>query len=425
MTAAPITANADQTDASTTIQAWAGWFHQGSASDKVWAGAVRGATFRSAWGRRGSALSRGEKAFDSPAKALKQFTAKVNEKASEGYAPVGFDEPPTGIPFLFDEQASADTPGNPPPVLASTPKTSHYITAHVLPLTADELEAALYDPRQGLSEKINGERTLIACDCHTLTAYNRKGQQISLVPTGAQPLLRIGIPCLLDGERLAGDAMGAYVCFDVLEWHGASVRHRPYEQRIELIRAAATIAAAVGPEMPVITAHSFYVLTADTDLLRGRSLCTRIQGRGGEGVILRDMDAPYQEGDTESIRKFKFLASVDCIILAVNPGLATGSITLGLLREDGTIIDVGNVRSGLKDCDITAIAAMLAAGKRPVIEIQYLLARTVGYKLVEPKTSMLKLRTDKDWHECWALQLGHDKHALITAAPAYLLRNAA
>jgi len=50
----------DQTTTGDAIANWAGWYNQGG-SDKVWGGAVQGATFRSVWGKRGGSLARGEK----------------------------------------------------------------------------------------------------------------------------------------------------------------------------------------------------------------------------------------------------------------------------------------------------------------------------------------------------------------------------
>jgi len=105
---------------------------------------------------------------------------------------------------------------------------------------------------------------------------------------------------------------------------------------------------------------------------------------------------------------------VDAFVVRVNPGRATGSVTLGLLRaSDGAVVEVGNVRSGLRDADIARLAVQVAAGGRPVLEVDYLPARTVGYKLVEPKTSADRLRADKTWEECTTDQWGAAHAALL------------
>jgi hypothetical protein len=64
------------------------------------------------------------------------------------------------------------------------------------------------------------------------------------------------------------------------------------------------------------------------------------------------------------------------------------------------------------------LAEMLKQGEQPVLTIEYLPIRTVGITLVEPKTSIRKLRTDKTAAECTTDQFGPEKAALIAAAKA-------
>ncbi|HEU5381236.1 MAG TPA: hypothetical protein VFV38_37905, partial [Ktedonobacteraceae bacterium] len=98
---------------------------------------------------------------------------------------------------------------------------------------------------------------------------------------------------------------------------------------------------------------------------------------------------------------------------------ATGSVQLGLIRPaDGALIGIGNVRSGLNDQAIMQLADMLERGEQPVLTVEYLPIRTVGIALVEPKTSIQKLRTDKTAAECTTDQFGSEKAALIVAAKA-------
>lgn len=400
---------------SETGQSWAGW-RRGNGSDKVWGGAVRGVEFRSTWGRRGSNLQTGTKVCATVAQALTLYTKKVTEKAAEGYVPVAFDHPDTGIPFLFPEHG--DNAGPTTLTVTSAPKETFYICEHILPLDVADLDHVLESADYGVSEKVNGERCLVASDGQTLRAYNRKGQAVALVPSGARPLAALGHPFVLDGERLTGDAQGAYVVFNVREWQESRLPDVPYAERIALLTSAlADLVAAVGPTIEEPRAHSLYLLTPETDAARKRALVERVRARGGEGVVVRLLAAPYVEGDTPHARKVKFLASVDAFVVRVNPGLATGSVTLALLRtSDGAVVEVGAVRSGLRDADITRLAAQVAAGERPVLEVDYLPARTVGDKLVEPKTSASRLRADKSWTDCTTDQLGAARASLFGAA---------
>ncbi len=419
MTTEALEVEAGETDspAIDSIEQWAGHFAQGG-SDKVWGGAVQGATFISTWGKRGSALQRGEKVCKSNDEALKLFRKKAQEKASEGYKTVAFGDPAYGIPVLIGPAAG----GSVSVTVTTTvpPKPTVYATGHVLPMEEAELEACLASPLYGVSEKINGERCVVAFDGATLTAYNRKGQQVSTVPDSTRALAALGHPFVLDGERMIAGGVGGYVIFDLLEWEGRDMRAQPYGARITAVRdalvdqgLAASVAHSVEPDDAAdMAGPRLCLLTAEVGHEEGRALVDRVAARGGEGVVIRTLDAPYVEGDTKHVRKIKFLADLDAFVIRVNPGKATGSVVLGLVRpDDGAVIEVCNVRSGLTDPDITALEAKLAAGERPVLTVEYLPARTVGIRLVEPKVRTLgsAVRTDKTWQECHTTQLGTAK----------------
>ena len=407
----------DQTTTGDAIAAWAGWYNQGG-SDKVWGGAVQGATFRSVWGKRGGSLARGEKVLATAAAARALYDKKVSEKASEGYHPVPFDDAGTGIPFLFDAQGGSTSIVT--VTRTAVPRQTVFASGHVLPMDAAELDAAIESVAHALSEKVNGERCLVAYDGSALTAYNRKGQLVALPPAAAQHLIALGHHFVLDGERMTGTGQGSYVVFDALDWDGQDLRPTPYSRRIAVLEAAFAdhgLVSAVAPSIEALAPNCLYLLTCAVDPAAGRTLVDLVLTRGGEGVIIRTLDAPYLEGDTRHVRKVKFCATLDAFVIRINPGLATGSVTLGLLRpSDGAVIEICNVRSGLKDQDITHLGALLASGERPVLEVEYLPARSVTHKIVEPKTSIAALRTDKTWQECGTDQLGTDKAAIISAA---------
>jgi len=408
---------ADQTTTGDTITNWAGWYNQGG-SDKVWGGAVQGTTFRSVWGKRGGSLARGEKVLATAAAARSLYDKKVAEKASEGYHPVPFDDAGTGIPFLFDAQGGPA--GSVTVTRTAVPRQTILASGHVLPMDAADLDAAIESAAHALSEKVNGERCLVAYDGSALTAYNRKGQLVALPPAAAKNLMALGHPFVLDGERMTGTGQGSYVVFDVLEWDGQDLRPTLYSRRIAVLEAAFAVhglVSTVAPSIESLAPNTLYLLTGTVDPDAGRKLVDRVLARGGEGVIIRTLNAPYVEGDTRHVRKVKFCASLDAFVIRINPGLATGSVTLGLLRpSDGAVIEICNVRSGLKDPDITRLGVLLASGERPVLEVEYLPARSVTHKIVEPKTSIAALRTDKTWQECGTDQLGTDKAAIVAAA---------
>jgi len=425
------------------IEQWAGHY-LGGGSDKVWSAAyTTDGQFLSTWGRRGAALQRGERPLADEAAAKKLFEKKRNEKMSEGYQAVPFDNLTYGIPSFdpalvvttADANANVNAAANgdtAPATVAPSVARPVYATSHVMPLELVELEAALADPGYGISEKVNGERCVVACGGgdQPVRAYNRRGIEVSSAPHAALALAGLGCQFVIDGERLTGDKGGHYVAFDLLEWQGENVREWPYKERIAILEQAlieaGLIVSAVAAVTTINTTIStttanlgLHLLIAEADLTRARKVVAQIQKAGGEGVIVRTLSAPYQAGDTRHVRKFKFLTDLDAIVIGIRPGIATGSATLGLIRpSDGAIIEVGSVRSGLNDSDLIRLAEMLAQGQTPVLKVAYLPIRTVGIKLVEPKTSMRELRTDKLAYECTTDQLGPAKTAMVTAASA-------
>jgi ATP-dependent DNA ligase len=404
------------------VEQWAGHY-QGGGSDKVWAGCyTEDGIFRSTWGRRGSSLAVGEKNLGSSEAAAKQFNKKMKEKVTEGYQSVAFDDPNIGVSSFGP--AGAGNATNLPSIVDLITKTVEYQAGHVMPLSMDELDEALGSDNHGVSEKVNGERCIIAYDGKDeLNAYNRKGIKVSTIPEGAKNLDGLGCQFVLDGERLTGEQSGVYVAFDLLEWDGKDMRSVPYNQRIKTLEDALTGHNFIERGAALYetgTAQNLFLLVSENNAKKGKDIVQAIRSKGGEGVIVRTHNAHYQAGDTRYIRKFKFLADLDAIVIGVQPGMATGSVILGLIRpSDGAVIEVVRVRGGLKDNDIIKLGEMVKQGERPVLKVEYLPIRTVGIRLVEPKTSMSELRHDKNADECTTDQLGAEKAEMFAKATPF------
>jgi predicted DNA-binding WGR domain protein len=408
----------------TIIEQWAGHFQAGG-SDKVWAAAyTTDGQLLSVWGRRGSALQRGAKTLASQEIASKEFNKKVKMKTAEGYLSVPFDDPRYGIPTFGapGEEIAASCPSLDTSEQSRSQPT--YLASHVTSLSWSQLQECVQQDVYGATEKINGARCLIAFDGKdAVIAYNRKGIATTYAPYAAQALKRLACQFVIDGEQLQGEVEGDYVAFDLLEWQGQDVRSWPYRERIrtleEGMKRVGLITGGGATYMEALERSARSELTLLTPAMSGLQIIETILSQKGEGVIVRTMDAPYEGGDTRYIRKFKFLADLDAIVIGVNPGKSTGSVRLGLIRSaDGAIIEIGNVRSGLNDQAIMRLAEMLKQGEQPVLTIEYLPIRTVGITLVEPKTSIRKLRTDKTAAECTTDQFGPEKAPLIADAKA-------
>lgn len=405
-------------------------------SDKVWAGGVledEGTfSFLSCWGARGLNLQHKRDSFPSLEAALKALDKKAKEKVpAKGYVDCDWTNPYFGlekmIRQLFPDLAETASSSSTPVVLQAPVTDLGQAVSHVLPMRREELEAAIENPHIGITEKVNGVRCPVQCKNGVLTSYNRLGQAQPTLPRGVEALLDLEKDFLIDGERMRE----GYVMFDLLEWDGQSIRSLPYEERITAlvvaIEEAATILEQYGPcqedSIPATPeAEGLALLSPATFSHMKQATVRLVEQAGGEGVILRDLRGPSVQGNTKYERKVKFQGEIDCAIVGVNKTRLDKSFRLGLYRSDGSIIEVGNLRSGFTGSDFAAVEASLALGLMPVVSVEFLPARTVGITLVEPKSGRDKFRTDKLPRDCTTDQLteilGENRQSLIDAAKA-------
>ena len=159
--------------------------------------------------------------------------------------------------------------------------------------------------------------------------------------------------------------------------------------------------------------ESLSVLLAVRGAEQAQAVIEEVQAAGGEGVVLRRLDAPYPEGGF----KYKFLEDLDAFVIGIEPGIAAGSLKLALRRPaDGAVIEIGRVRSGLTDADVETVRCLLQRGPFPVLTVKYMPASTIGITLVQPQTSLALLRRDKDARECTTNQFGPQKATCIAQA---------
>jgi ATP-dependent DNA ligase len=72
--------------------------------------------------------------------------------------------------------------------------------------------------------------------------------------------------------------------------------------------------------------------------------------RSGEGVIAKQLDAPYRPGERKGMVKVKHVRTIDCVIVGWRPGKeqgTVGSLILGLYDRKGELRPIGHT-SGLK-----------------------------------------------------------------------------
>jgi len=66
---------------------------------------------------------------------------------------------------------------------------------------------------------------------------------------------------------------------------------------------------------------------------------------GAEGVIAKELAAPYLSGERKGMVKIKRVRTIDCVVKGWRPGKeegTVGSLILGLYGEDGRLAEVGH-----------------------------------------------------------------------------------
>jgi ATP-dependent DNA ligase len=191
------------------------------------------------------------------------------------------------------------------------------------------------------------------------------GDEVELQSRTGRPLRRyfpeLAFPAgayVLDGEIIIGDPEG------LQDFNALQMRLHPAESRVRKLAA----------EMPS-TYVAFDLLARDGDTLLELSFAERraaLEGvvgdpvvlaphtrsrrdaepwlRSAEGVIAKQLDAPYRPGERTGMVKIKRVRTIDAVVCGWRPGKeegTVGALILGLYDTDGQLRVVGH-SSGLK-----------------------------------------------------------------------------
>jgi len=373
--------------------------------------------------------------------AEKEYDKKVKEKVGpHHYTPLpGLDfalfvryfKVPLALPDATHSSAGEAVEVR-APAAASTAADERYAGCSVIDVSLERFWRCAESSRYGTEEKVDGERCPLSRAKPGLTAYNRNGVALGDLPEAAAALLRLSeLPFLIDGERMVNSAQkGHYILFDLLEWREQDIRIWPYLRRNETLQQAMHEASLIKEVIPTPTLQQAYenstvpglaLLTPVSGHEEVQRLVASIQQHKGEGMVVRDLTAPYLAANAAF--KYKFTADMDAVVIGINPGASGGSLELGLRRPlkdgevDNGIIAIGRVRAGLSKEDMSWFADQLVHGQLIVIRVRYRLKRTIGIALVEPSTSIEWVRTDKSPWECTTDQWGPEKAHMVREAP--------
>jgi ATP-dependent DNA ligase len=278
--------------------------------------------------------------------------------------------------------------------------------------------------------KLDGFRAIVFVDGEESYIQSRSGRPLSrYFPELSFPKGRH----VLDGELVIRDDAGE-PAFDLLQ-----ARLHPAESRVNLL-AKETPAQFVGFDMLAERDETMLELP----LAERRERLQRLADRDGameltplesaaeqaqiwlgtiEGVIAKQLDAPYRPGERKGMVKVKRERTIDCVVMGWRPGKVegtVGSLILGLY-EGETLRPVGHISgfSAKAKRDLRKMLAPLETGERGSgepsrwasardlewIELRPELVIEVGYDhasagRIRHGTRFLRFRDDKEPREC-------------------------
>ena len=211
-------------------------------------------------------------------------------------------------------------------------------------------------------------------------------------------------------ERLSKEMPAHFVAFDVLSRDDRSLLEEPFERR----RA----------ELEKLVAKPVELTPTTTDPAEAEPWL-----QGAEGVIAKQLDAPYRPGERTGMVKIKRVRTIDSVVVGWRPGKeegTLGSLILGLYDKEGELHVVGHT-SGFRAKEKRELPAKLAPyetgergigrpqplGRRPGARVDQRAAGAGGRGVIRPR----ERRADQARREGAALARGqgparvHDRSA--------------
>jgi len=340
-------------------------YYREGASDKVYQAAIEsqngGYVVTFAYGRRGSTLTTGTKTSTPVAykRARQLYDKLLAEKTAKGYTP-GED----GTPY---RQTGKE--------LESTGIHCQLLN----PIMENEAESLINDPAYCAQEKFDGRRLLVRKHGDSITGINRLGLTIGIPENIAASVGELPADFILDGE-VVGER---FHVFDLLSFNGTDTRSVAYRDRyLQLL------------DLIDLDSRQAIRLVATAFLAtQKRAFRNRFRAECKEGVVFKQLDAPYTAGRPNSGGsqfKLKFTESASFIVGRIND---KRSVSLMLLNGD-CAVPAGNVTIQ-PNHDIPLIGA--------VVECRYLYAFRESGVIYQPV--YLGQREDIRPEECVVSQL--------------------
>jgi ATP-dependent DNA ligase len=151
-------------------------------------------------------------------------------------------------------------------------------------------------------------------------------------------------------QKLASEMPATFVAFDLLALEDEALLEQPFEERRTALEGLDGDRLCVTP-------------------------CTRTRRqaerwlRGAEGVVAKELEAPYRPGERIGMVKVKRVRTIDCVAVGWRPGKAAGtvgSLILGLYDTDGELQVVGHTSgfSARQKRELPEVLAPYETGER-------------------------------------------------------------
>jgi bifunctional non-homologous end joining protein LigD len=179
-------------------------------------------------------------------------------------------------------------------------------------------------------------------------------------PAGFQRLQgRMHLTGAGDIERMTTEQPVAFIAFDLLREGDEDLRPRPWSERRQRLEARlARVATEDGP-----------FRLSEVALGDGRALEARASKEGWEGLVAKDVRAPYQSGRrSPAWRKLKLVQRQEFVVGGWTEPRQTrsafGALLLGVSRG-GRLEYVGHVGTGFDEKELARVHALLKARETP------------------------------------------------------------
>jgi ATP-dependent DNA ligase len=127
-------------------------------------------------------------------------------------------------------------------------------------------------------------------------------------------------------ERLSAETPAVFVAFDLLARDDELLTSLPYRERRAALEALVADPLELTPMVLTAGAAERWLHAA-------------------EGVMAKQLDAPYRPGERAGMLKIKRVRTIDAVVMGWRPGKAEGTVgalILGLYEPDGTLREVGH-----------------------------------------------------------------------------------